>query len=399
MKKTLIATAFSLCSTGAAYAMPVEITSSIPVETVIGPQLMAINTTLADIAATQFQIGTAINTNSDKLAAMIEETAKTQRDYETFARKTERLETARRSYSVPDSICSDSASGMATQVTAGSRSMEGQLAGGSGIANKAIQTAVSAPAVPLEQEQFRSASIHANYCSASDFAAYGGTALCQQVSDLPGGDTDIRSILYGAGKPDKAPDMTFTQEQTDAAMMYMKNTSQRSAGQQLSKGEVKTASGQQYIGIMNQHQGIQSAAAQPQLAMIAASQPNPQTKEVLKEALLTPSAAAYFDQNASPEARRTHSMSEREFESFEVGRRYANTDYLTDLQDMEDDNLMRESIKVQNLQNWLLLGIKQQLQEGNILSGQQLGIAGAQEFRPLLQQKLQQVSAGVSRNG
>ncbi len=60
---------------------------------------------------------------------------------------------------------------------------------------------------------------------------------------------------------------------------------------------------------------------------------------------------------------------------------------------------MREAIRIQNLQNWLLFGIKQQLQESNIINGQQLGLSAAQEFRPLLQQKRQQISAGVSRNG
>nr|WP_268904665.1 conjugal transfer protein TraW [Candidatus Regiella insecticola] len=86
--------------------------------------------------------------------------------------------------------------------------------------------------------------------------------------------------------------------------------------------------------------------------------------------------------------------SERKFRSARP-----NTDYLTDLQAMEGDNLMREAIRIQNLQNWLLFGIKQQLQESNIINGQQLGLSAAQEFRPLLQQKRQQISAGVSRNG
>lgn len=182
-------------------------------------------------------------------------------------------------------------------------------------------------------------------------------------------------------------------------MMYLKNTTQRSAGEQLKKGEARTATGQQYAGLLNQHQAIQSAAAYPQLAMIAASQANPQTRAVVKEALQTPSAAAYFAEQASPEAKRTATLSARELEFFEVGRRYANTDYLTDLQAMEGDNLMREAIRIQNLQNWLLFGIKQQLQESNIINGQQLGLSAAQEFRPLLQQKRQQISAGVSRNG
>lgn len=64
---------------------------------------------------------------------------------------------------------------------------------------------------------------------------------------------------------------------------------------------------------------------------------------------------------------------------------------------MDGDNLMRESIRVQSLQNALLLGIKQQLQENAILSGQQLSLSSAQYYEPRLAQKLQQAAAGATR--
>ncbi|WP_174891717.1 conjugal transfer protein TraW, partial [Candidatus Hamiltonella defensa] len=103
----------TLLLSGHALAIPVEVTHSLPISTRVVPALSAINATLAQIAATEFQIGTAINQNSNKLASMLAETAKTQRDQDTFIRKTQRLEAARRSYTVPKSICSESASGMA----------------------------------------------------------------------------------------------------------------------------------------------------------------------------------------------------------------------------------------------------------------------------------------------
>ena len=46
-------------------------------------------------------------------------------------------------------------------------------------------------------------------------------------------------------------------------------------------------------------------------------------------------------QVASPEAKARGYMSTREFEAFEAGRRYANTAYLVDLQEMQGDNLLR----------------------------------------------------------
>jgi hypothetical protein len=64
---------------------------------------------------------------------------------------------------------------------------------------------------------------------------------------------------------------------------------------------------------------------------------------------------------------------------------------------MDGDNLVRESIRVQSLQNALLLGIKQQLHENAILIGQQLSLQGAQYYEPRLAQKMQQATAGATR--
>ncbi|MBM5552790.1 conjugal transfer protein, partial [Klebsiella quasipneumoniae] len=88
-----------------------------------------------------------------------------------------------------------------------------------------------------------------------------------------------------------------------------------------------------------QYKAIQSAAQQPQLSMIADSKPNSSTTTALKEALENASARSYFDDTASDLAKSNYQMSAREFESFEVGRRYANTDYQEDLQAMDGDNL------------------------------------------------------------
>ncbi|WP_159310092.1 conjugal transfer protein TraW, partial [Klebsiella pneumoniae] len=107
----------------------------------------------------------------------------------------------------------------------------------------------------------------------------------------------------------------------------------------------------QYQGLLTQYKAIQSAAQQPQLSMIADSKPNSSTTTALKEALENASARSYFDDTASDLAKSTYQMSAREFESFEVGRRYANTDYQEDLQAMDGDNLMRELIRVQSLSN------------------------------------------------
>lgn len=397
MKKSMLAACVgSLMLSGfQVHAVPVEVTSSVPISTQVVPQLGAANTTLTGILATNQQIGGAISAGNDKIASMIQQSTENMQQYSTYAQQVENLERARRSYTVPSSICSESASGQASQIARQASSKQASLAKGGGVTNSAIKKVLNSKSEAPEKDLFTTASIHASYCTQEDVDAWG--ELCSGVSDLPGGDKEIRSLLSGAGAEDKVPDLTFSQEQTDAAMMYLKNSSRRNVGRSLKKGEVKTDSGRQYIGMMTEHAAIQSAAEQPQLAMVAASQPNEATKAVLAEALQTPSSKAWFEQNASAEAKRTGMMSLREFESFEVNRRYANTDYLTDLQEMEGDNLMRESIRVQSLQNALLLGIKQQLQENAIISGQQLSLSSAQYYQPRLDEKLQQAAAGAIR--
>ncbi|MDX6917827.1 conjugal transfer protein TraW [Pectobacterium carotovorum] len=378
-----------------AFAYPVEVMSSMPITTEVVPQLSTANGTLGSILSTNQQIGGAVSSGNDKIAAMIQQSTENMQKYATYAQQIQNLEEARRSYTVPDSICSESSSGQATQISRQAGAKQASLSRGGGVNNSAVKKALSSKPDAPEKDLFATADIHRNYCTKEDADAWGD--LCNGVSDLPGGDKQIRSLLAGAGPEDKAPELTFSQEQTDAAMMYLKNSSRRSVGRALKKGEVKTDSGRQYIGMMTEHDSIQSAAEQPQLAMVAASQPNEATKDVLAETLQTPSSKAWYDANASEEAKRTGLMSLREFESFEVNRRYANTDYQTDLQGMDGDNLVRESIRVQSLQNALLLGIKQQLHENAILSGQQLSLQGAQYYEPRLAEKLQQAAAGATR--
>ncbi|MBA8470024.1 conjugal transfer protein TraW [Escherichia coli] len=377
-------------------ALTVNVNSSAPITQQVAPELRKANQTLSAISETQNQIGAAINANGDKLATMIEQSTQAIQTQEAFARQTERLETARRNFAVPETLCTESASGSAVQVSQQARATQGALKSGSGISGKLAQ-AYSTPTPPPDQIQFRSATLHSQWCDATDYAAYGGTDLCPSVSDYPGGDKQLSSLLDGAGKPGKTPTLTFEQKQTDAAMTYALNSTPPGAGRQLSKGEVKTTSGKQYIGLLTQYQAILDAAREPQLAMIAASQPDATTRDVLKEVLQVPSAKKFFNDTASDQAKKRGEMSAREFEAFEVGRRYASTDWLSDLQQMDGDNLIRELIRVQSLGNWLLLGLKQEQQKANILAGQQLAILATEHFRPQLAGKMEQVKAGTVR--
>lgn len=397
MRKMLLAACVGslMLPTVQALAYTVNVNSSIPITTQVVPQLSTANGTLSGILTTTRELGGAVSSGNDKIAAMIQQSNENMQQFATYAQQAQNLETARRSYTLPASICSESGSGQAAQISRQSGSKQGKLSSGKAVSNTAVKKVLENKAAAPEQDLFATANVHSQYCTASDVQAWG--ELCKRESELPGGDKQLRSVLAGAGKEDKAPELTFTPEQTDAAMMYMKNSVRKSVGRTLKKGEIKTDAGRQYLGMATQHEAIQSAAEQPQLAMIAGSQPSEATKDVLEEALQSPSSKAWFDENASPEARRSGMMSQREFEAFEVNRRYANTDYLTDLQEMDGDNLARESIRIQSLQNALLLSIRQQLQENAILAGQQLSIAGANYYEPRMAQKLQQVSTGAAR--
>lgn len=388
--------AVSLLEASQALAASVTVTASVPISRQVMPAMADLQATLAEILTTETQIGTAIVQASDKQAAVITEAGRAQREADIFGRQTERLERAREQYTVADSICSESASGVAATVGKVSRAQAAVLAGGSGVSSAVVQKTIASEPVSSRQGGYRSAAIHAGYCTASEAAQYGGTDLCPQVSSLPGGDIEMRSLVDGAGAVGKGPDLTFNQDQIDAAMAYMKNSARHDAGRAPGKGDIQSATGREYQGLMTQYKAIQSAATQPQLDMIAASQPNPATQEALQEALQSSSAAEYFASTGSQQAQSTGVMSEREFEAFEVGRRYANTAYETDLQAMSGENLTRELIRVQSLGNWLQLGIKNDQRQANIIAGQQLALAAYNKYVPELQELGSKMSAGVT---
>lgn len=379
-----------------ALSFPAEVTSSIPVTTEVMPALQTMQVTLAEILAAEQETGTAVVQASDKTTTAITEAARTQREAENFNRQADRLEKARASYSVPDSICSESASGSATQVSQATRAAVSKLAGGGGVSSAAVRETLASLPTSSRQGGYRSALIHAAYCTAEEAKLYGGTSLCPGVSQLPGGDTEVRSLFDGAGQPGKDAELTFTQAQTDAAMGYVNNSARLDPGRTPGKGEIQTATGQEYQGLLTQYKAMQSAAMQPQLEMVAASQPQEATRDVIAEARQAPSAESYYQETASSQAKATGTMSEREFESFEVGRRYANTAWVTDLQGMDGDNLTREMARQQSLANWLAYGIKNELRQANIIAGQQLALAAKAAYAPQLQALTFQLSAGVS---
>lgn len=148
---TVVALAVSLGLSQPAAAYTVYVSGSAPIEMQVMPAMGTINATLAEILTTETQIGTAIVQASDKQVSAVTEAARAQREADIFGRQTERLERARDSFTVTDSICSESASGMATQVSKQTRSSASRLSGGGGVSSAMVRKSVaSLPVAPVK---------------------------------------------------------------------------------------------------------------------------------------------------------------------------------------------------------------------------------------------------------
>ncbi|HCL2129066.1 TPA: IncI1-type conjugal transfer protein TraW, partial [Salmonella enterica subsp. enterica serovar Infantis] len=244
-RKTLLAALIAILNGTAyqAHAYSVTVVASRPVEQQVVPRMEAIKGVLSDILSTQTATGTAINQNSEKLASVIAQNGQATRQQMIFSNETQRLEEARKSFTVPDSICSESASGIATESKSASASAASKLSKGGGVSNRSIRDRLASAANSPVREAYDGAAIHASYCTEAEYARFGGTAVCPSVGEIPGGDSQVRSIYHGAGTADTPAALTWDQKQIDAATAYMKNTSRPSAGRALGKGEVNTQSG------------------------------------------------------------------------------------------------------------------------------------------------------------
>ncbi|PHM67990.1 conjugal transfer protein TraW [Xenorhabdus sp. KJ12.1] len=399
--KKLSALVSILCISNPVFAWTVNVNSSVPVQTMVVPQLSSINgqlgtvnSQLGNIQVTLNNIGSAINQQGDRQASLIDQAFKKQQQFEIAQKKQDRQKAIIDKYKIPDDICAQSVSG--GMRSANNAAYSGIASLGAASSNSNVRSAYLAPAKSTDVDTGNTASVHSAYCSETDMVAYGGTNFCQTKSDMPNGDISLSSVLQGAGQPNKQPEFTFTEKQVDAALLYAKNTAGRSAGRAPAKGEVKSASGRVYLGLLKQYQAYIDAAQQPQLELIAASKPNPQTIDPINEALKVPSMRHYYDRTVSATGKGKEGMSLREFEQFEVGRRYSNIAYQADLASKTETELLKEQIMVSNLTNWLLLENKKQLEKQNILNGQILAILAYGQYKDLLDSKVNQLNQAVS---
>ncbi len=147
-RKTLLAALIATLSGTAcqAHAYSVTVVASRPVEEQVIPRMEAIKDVLGNILSTQTATGTAINQNSEKLASVIAQNGQATRQQMIFSNETQRLEEARKSFTVPDSICSESASGIATESKSASASAASKLSKGGGVSNRSLRDRLASAA-------------------------------------------------------------------------------------------------------------------------------------------------------------------------------------------------------------------------------------------------------------
>ncbi len=185
-EKTLLAALIATLSGTAcqAHAYSVTVVASRPVEEQVIPRMEAIKDVLGNILSTQTATGTAINQNSEKLASVIAQNGQATRQQMIFSNETQRLEEARKSFTVPDSICSESASGIATESKSASASAASKLSKGGGVSNRSIRDRLASAANSPVREAYDGAAIHASYCTEAEYARFGGTAVCPSVGEI-----------------------------------------------------------------------------------------------------------------------------------------------------------------------------------------------------------------------
>ncbi|EEX8235123.1 conjugal transfer protein TraW, partial [Escherichia coli] len=167
---TLLALLIGCTVIPSTHAYPVTVVASQPVTTQIMPELAAIQGVMAEMVRMQTATGTAINQSSEKLASVIAQDGQATRQQMIFSNETRRLEEARKSFSVPDSICSESASGVAAESRRAAASAAARLSQGGGVSSKPIRERLSRAADSPTREAYDSAGIHAGYCTEAEYA-------------------------------------------------------------------------------------------------------------------------------------------------------------------------------------------------------------------------------------
>ncbi|MDR6397997.1 conjugal transfer protein TraW [Herbaspirillum seropedicae] len=313
----------------------------------------------------------------------------TSRDKERISRETE----------LPVDPCATSGSNYASVAQGAASKVASSYARGSGarsvssaVLNKALNDAI--PSIQATKRQTQ--AIHAErYCDAIELRlGYDG---CKS-SQMPNGDANIESVMAGAGLPGKMPDLTFTKDQEEAARAFVRNATDPSPPEHISKAEAATEQGKLYIGMQKAYQANMSAAERPALDAIAARLPFDGSKKLIEQINMAEEAKKYWLATASKVALSTGTMSLAELQEFEAGRRYRNPYWVVSMAATADPvKLQREQVMMQAFANDVAYQQLRSTETLNIRMGLVLAALTRTEMRPQVDAQLQRAHSTNAR--
>ncbi|MDR6384017.1 conjugal transfer protein TraW [Paraburkholderia caribensis] len=339
-----------------------------------------------DIASVGTKVSNAVTQASDSQREMALEVQR-QHEMDQVARETE----------LPIDPCATSSSNYAVQAVSAAASVSSSLRpGGTHVSYAPLDKALNSPAPSIEASRRASASIHAdNYCTPLELQL--GYPGCN-ASQLPDGDADVDSIFIGAGVPGKGVDLTFTQQQQDAARAYARMSIDPQPPESINKAEAGTEAGKLYMAMQKAYQANMSSAIKPINDLIGSRQPFPGSAQLVQDLKQSDAAAQYFNATASSVAKSTGTMSLAELQEFEAGRRWRNPYWQIEFGAIADPTkLMRELLfTTAFLADQTHVHVELQRQT-NALLGQLLAANERGVDRPSLESQLQRVRATNAR--
>lgn len=298
----------------------------------VGTATTAITGAVAGLGTTMTTLLTEVDNDIAAIGAKQSGTAamsgNTQREMAAQVQQQAETDKALQETQIPIDPCSTSGSNYAMQgVHASNMTASSFRPGGSGGSsspgNATLGKALgSNPAPPVEASRRATTAIHeAAYCSAAEVQA--GYPGCSS-SQMPDADANEDSLFIGAGTPGKDTDLTFTQQQVDAARAWERAAIDPEPPQSITKAEANTEMGKLYIAMQKAYEANVSSPEDTINKFIADRVPMPSSAQLIAQINQSTAAAQYYNANASPTAKSTGTMSLAELEDFEAGRRWRN---------------------------------------------------------------------------
>jgi len=357
--------------------------------------VQTIETTSSQIAALLQAINTNLSNVGTKVSDSIAETGNKQREMAIEIQRKAEKERIERTTQLPVDPCASSGSNYVSTAMSGSASRSSSYrrgGGGSAPSSTVLAKKLNDPTPTTEGTRKQTYAIHAErYCNVVENKL--GYAGCS-MSNMPDGDSNIDSLLIGAGRPGKEPDLTFSKEQEEAGRAYASLAVDPHGPEHLSKAEAATEQGRLYIAMQKAYQSNMSAAEKPAFDAIAARVPFAGSKKLIEELKKAEGAAKYFDATASKQAKDTGTMSLAELQDFEAGRRFRNPYWMIAMgAEADPTKLQRELIMMQAFTNEMLYQQLRRQEQQDIRLGLILASLTRSEMAPRLEAQRARVAA------